>query len=58
MHADWVRFIREGDVPWQAASAGSTPARRYTNDGPLDGTDAYRLEVELLALGASRTHSL
>jgi para-nitrobenzyl esterase len=46
MHADWVRFIREGSLPWPAAGLGPAGARRYEHDGAVDDAESYRLEVE------------
>lgn len=47
VHADWVRFIRDGDAGWTDVVEGPSGARVY--GGAEDGYrgDAYRLEAEL-----------
>ncbi|WP_029150481.1 carboxylesterase/lipase family protein [Microbacterium indicum] len=43
MHADWVGFIRTGEMPWDPSAVG---ARTYGADAPYDPDD-YALDAEL-----------
>ena len=44
MHADWVRFVTTGSLPWPTADAAPTGARRYDASGATDAPDAFLLE--------------
>lgn len=46
MHADWVRFISDGELPWQPVAVTRFGAHVYGGDVAYD-ENAYRLEAEL-----------
>ena len=48
MHADWVRFITDGEVGWKPVSESALGARLYDSQGVNDDRDPYRFEKALL----------
>ncbi|WP_285601752.1 hypothetical protein [Kineosporia sp. NBRC 101731] len=48
LHADWVGFVKTGQMPWTPAEPDTlTRARRYENEGSFEAEQAYRFEVGL-----------
>lgn len=48
MHADWVRFITDGEAGWKPASDSALGARLYESQSVNDDKDPYRFEKALL----------
>ncbi|WP_432506427.1 carboxylesterase/lipase family protein [Kineococcus arenarius] len=52
VHADWVRFVRDGSLPWASARDSVVAAQRY-GDGTAFDPAAYLLDAQVAGVPAT-----